>query len=676
MAEHLTKIQKMIRFFPTFILILLCCSTATVQAQNQPNYWTKKSVITESDKRYSHAEKYLTRKLDVESLRRTLQGADYRDQNNRTSPITINIPHPNGEVHNYQVFKNHTMHPDLQEKYPEIRSYDGISPDRPGELVKFEVTPLGFHAVIFTNTESVVYIHTDPSSSAQDHYLIYYDSDLNETVQQFKCGTITEINEIEGINMTESRSFGDCELRTYSLALAATGEYTAYYGGTKALALAAQVTVMNTVNGIFERTLTIILELVPNNDDIIYLNAASDPYSNGAPSTMLGENKTTCDGVIGSANYDIGHVFGTTNSGGLGGLGVVCGSVKAWGVVTSNNPSGSWFWKATAHEMGHQFGANHTQNNACNRNDATAMEPGSGSTLMGYPGVCSPNVKSSSDPHFHGISVQEMSTRIGFHSCPVTTVLANSAPVITSMPPNVTIPASTPFALTATVTDVDGDALTYLWDQMDNEIISHPPASTATEGPVFQDFPPASSPTRYIPKISRLIAGGPFTWERLPSVSRTLNFRVIVYDNAVGGGCNDDADMILTVDDGAGPFLVTYPSLPSISWIGLSSETVTWDVANTDNAPVSCANVDILISTDWGGTWNVVASSVPNDGSHLITVPNTPASDAFLMVQCDNGTFFDISDDPFEITAASDDYVISMQHSSIRMKVGKNLIIF
>jgi hypothetical protein len=341
-------------------------------------------------------------------------------------------------------------------------------------------------------------IYIDPIFKGNTTYYIVYNKNDFQANKIKECLFESEIQGTGKPSVDETtKSYLTCELRTYRLALASTVEYTNFHGGTKALSQAAQVTTMNRVNGVFERDLTLTMTIIPNNDLIVYAGATtSDPYTNGDPGLMINENQTTCDNVIGSANYDIGHVFGT-NSGGLAGLGVICvGGQKARGVTGSGAPIGDPFdIDYVAHEMGHQYGANHTQNNNCNRNNATAMEPGSASTIMGYAGICTPNVQNNSDDHFHGISLQEMGNRISNTTCAVKTPVANSAPQIISTNGNVTIPAGTPFALTADVIDADGDVLSYCWEQMNNEISTQPPVSTSTGGPNFRSNSPILSPS-------------------------------------------------------------------------------------------------------------------------------------------------------------------------------------
>ncbi|PWL27750.1 MAG: hypothetical protein DCO96_10625 [Fluviicola sp. XM-24bin1] len=629
--------------------------------------WTnmKETNIPISGTRYITPTEYRTVKLDETYLSSILDAAPLRfSPTAQSTMVTLDLPLPDGTMETFRIENAPVMEASLQAMYPNIRTFTGVSISDPGKTARIDHTPQGFHGMIMIAGASTVYI--DPYSFGggdTEHYIVYERTHFRSSAVKSADCAVTTTTTTQPVDPT-AMSFGSCELRTYRLALAATGEYTAFHGGTVAAAAAAQVTTMNRVNGVYERDAAITMVIVAGNNNLIFTNSATDPYTNNDGFTMLGENQTEVDATIGNANYDIGHVF-STGGGGIAGLGVVCSTGnKARGVTGSSAPVGDPFdIDYVCHEMGHQFAANHTQNNNCNRNNATAMEPGSASTIMGYAGICAPNVQSNSDDHFHGVSLEEIGsfiTGVG-HTCPVVTPLSNTAPTITGTnAAGIYVPSGTPFSLTATATDPDGDILTYNWEQMDNQVATMPPVSTATGGPAFRSFSSSTDPTRYFPNLTALAAGGPFTWEVLPTVTRTMNFRCVVRDNAAGGGCNDHTDVTINIDGGSGPFVVTYPSATGIVWNGLTTETVTWDVAGTTNAPVNCANVDILLSTDGGLTYpTVLATNTQNDGSQAITVPNTPTTTARVMVRSASGTFFDISDNNFEITGATFDYTLT-----------------
>jgi subtilisin-like proprotein convertase family protein len=676
--------KKTLCLLGAVMLSMSFVSSSLAQTKTEKGPWRRvdEASIPLVGTRYIHPTHSLTFQLDIAKMQSTLALVK-RIDDPAYLPVFIELPKPDGSVGYYQVQLNETMSPGLMDQFPTIRTYDGIATDNSGEVVKLDLTPQGFHAMTLIPGKPTLFI--DPFSHGGgdlEHYIVYSRADF-KTDKTFECevenDALTAIKSVDN----EVKSYGNCTKRTYRLALAATGEYTTFHGGTVALAQAAQVTTVNRVNGVYMRDLAVTLIIIPNNNLLIYTNSATDPYTNGTPGTMITQNQTNVTTVIGSANYDVGHVFGT-NSGGLAGLGVVCSSSnKARGVTGSAAPIGDPFdIDYVAHEMGHEFSGNHSFRGSAgscsgNANNGTAMEPGSGSSIMAYAGICSPqDVQSNSDDYFHGVNMQEMHTFIttgGGNGCAVSTAIPNqSSPTMTGTVGSVTIPANTPFALTATATDPDGDVLTYCWEQMDNGNSTQPPVATSTIGPNFRSFDPTTSGTRYFPKISTILANGPYTWEVLPTAARTMNFRCMVRDNEAGGGCNDVANLTVTTAVTTGTYAVTYPTATGISWAGNSTQTVTWTVAGTAAAPFSCANVDVLISLDGGATFSVIANDVPNDGSQDVTVPNTATTTAIIMVQCANGTFFDISNNVFAITAATNDYTLTLTNNSISACQGTN----
>ena len=570
------------------------------------------------------------------------------------SNAIIEFPTNNGEIQKFRVYEASVLDALLQAQYPTIRSYTAQGIDDPSAIARFSYSDSGLNVMISSANYGTIYI--DPYTKDLNQYISYATNSLPEDSRSFEClvqDTLQDEVVLSPLNADDGK------LRTYRLALACTGEYAQYHlnnqgipsSATDEVKKAAVLTAMNTamtrINGVFEKEVALTMVIIANNTEIIFLNAGSDPYTNNNGGVMLGQNQSTINSIIGVANYDIGHVF-STGGGGIASLGSVCGSSKAQGVTGLPQPIGDDFYiNFVAHEMGHQFRANHTQNNSCNRNNATSMEPGSASTIMGYAGICSPNVQSDSDAYFHAISIQEMwgfISILGGSSCPVETDTGN-APPTADAGPNYTIPRTTPFILKGIATDPDTeDVLSHNWEQMDQQIGTMPPQNTSAFGPMFRSENSLISPNRYMPKLSTVLNGQTqTTWEVVPSVSRTMKFRYTVRDNVAGGSSSASDNTVITVDGDSGPFVVTSQNA-STTWSPQSNETITWDVAGTDVAPVDSPNVDILFSTNGGQTYDVViAEDIPNNGSAEISAPNLNTTSGRFMIISSNNIFYDIN---------------------------------
>ncbi len=621
-------------------------------------------------------DRYRTLALDVVTMRTRLASAPLETfGQGRTIGMEIALPLPDGGFGRFSLHTSPIMEPALAAKFPDIQTFVGQGLDDPTATVRLDITPDGLHAAIFS-AETTIYI--DPfSSSADTHYISYKTSDMRAPQPFIEHGVIGLPAPEEASRLADPVSVGPT-LRQYRLAVAAVGEYTAFHGGTVADGMSAIVTAINRVTGIYEREVAIRFILVGNNDAIIYTNGATDPYTNGNAGALLSENQTNLDAVIGSANYDIGHVF-NTGGGGLAGLGVVCnGARKAQGETGRGAPIGDPFYvDYVAHEIGHQFGGSHTFNgngSACNgnRSASSAYEPGSGSTIQAYAGICgSQNLQSNSDDYFHTRSFDQMVTysRNGIgSSCGVDIATGNRTPIPDAGTGGFTIPASTPFELTGSATDPDGDTLTYNWEQYD--LGTSAGASSATQGPFFRSWYAENDAVRNFPRLSDLLQNTTNYGENLPSISTTLNFRMTVRDNRASGGGVAYDTLTFDVSNGAGPFVVTAPN-GGESWPAGDARNVTWSVAGSDQPPVSCAYVDILLSTDGGETFpTLLALQVPNDGSHPIFVPDTQSSTARVRVACSDNIFFDVSNQDFTIAPPEDGFLVDFELTSAETCLG------
>jgi hypothetical protein len=577
--------------------------------------------------------------------------------------LPVYFPMPDGTFRKFEISRTPIVPVELQSRYPRIHTFSGTDPLRPGVSIHLDLTYQGFHAMVL-DPEGDVFI--DPwHRTVPDYVQVYYRRHAIPDGAAVSCGFVAgesrpiEVKSDSKQSPSVLRSNG-ITLRTYRTAIACTGEYASFHGGTKPTALSAIVTSLNRVTGVYEKEFSVRMTLVPNNDTIIFLDPATDPYTNNSGGTMLTQNQQTIALYIGNGFYEIGHVF-STGGGGIAGLGVVCSpSQKARGVTGSASPVNDPFdIDYVAHEMGHQFGANHTFNGntgGCsgNINVQTAYEPGSGTTIMAYAGLCTgQNTQNFSDPYFHTASFDEVLDYITTSTggiCPVSTPTGNNPPIILSTGGDHVIPCNTPFVLSGNAADPDGDSVYYCWEQYDLGP-SGSPAFPVGNAPLFRSFNPTLNQQRYFPKLSALVNNSNSIGERLPAYTRSLHFRLTARDNRAGGGGVTYEDVSVTIDavyTGV-PFQVTVPNT-AVSWTGNTQELITWNVAGTDTAPINTSQVEVFLSIDGGFTYPyLVAAGLPNTGSALINVPGVNTSTARIMVRGGGNVFFDISDVNFSI---------------------------
>jgi hypothetical protein len=649
---------------------------------------------------YIQPSRFTATTLNSDSLASVLASAPL-EFNADASPLVLTLPTPDNQFHRFAVVESPIMEPALAAEFPDIKTFAGQGIDDPAATLRFDITPAGFHAQVLSPNGAyyidpfwhlddsiyVSYFKTDLVRSSDPLFVEHFEIDAEheketalisagieaEAEAELPSNDLSALKEkIASEQLVFSTNKGGdgpqlmragTQLRTYRAAVAATGEYTAFHGGTVALGQAAIVTAMNRVTGIYELELSVRMVLVANNSSLVYTNAATDPYTNGNPSSLISQNQSNIDAVIGNSNYDIGHVF-STGGGGLAGLGVVgVTGQKARGETGTGAPIGDPFYvDYVAHEMGHQFGGNHTFNGtqgSCsgNRNASTAYEPGSGSSIQAYAGICgADDLQSNSDPYFHSVSfdeiVQYTTTGSGNSAAAITNTLNNVPRVNAGV--DFVIPSRTPFILSAAGVDSDSsDALTYSWEQRDLGAAQTVSAADNGSSPLFRAFSPTLSTDRIFPRLTSLVNNTTVVGEKLPTLSRTMKFRATVRDNRSGGGGVNTDDMVVTVVDTGSAFAVTDPNAAT-TWTVGTPQTINWNVANTNAAPINTANVNIHLSIDGGLTYPILlASDTPNDGSHSITVPNVTTTAGRIRVASSNSIFFDISNANFTITGGT-----------------------
>lgn len=652
------KAKRMVKRQTLILLLLLSCTYFSV-AQMSPARDLWRNLNTPTNQRQATLSKIpLEYRLDEVLLKKMISEVS---RSNKTSILPF--PSPNGGYQRFKVFPTNTLHPALRDKYSSIQTFEGVGIDEPAASIRFEWSNKGLKAMIWNPNHSTLVINK--KSHTSDIYLMSIKKLTSRTPSNsFQCHA-DEIKQLgKNRNQSGTGRNNDGQLRTYRLALAATGEYTAFHGGTKEAALAAIATTINRVNGVLKRDLAIELQLIPNNDLIVF-TTTNDGYSNDNGSEMLEENQTILDNIIGNDNYDIGHVF-STGGGGVAFINSVCVPfLKAGGVTGAQLPSGDAFdVDFVTHEIGHQLGASHTHNNDCNRSVGNAVEPGSGSTIMAYAGICFPNIQNNSDDYFHGLSIQQIKGFTNAADCAILSPIANTPPQIEEQPDYI-IPHSTPFELIGIANDFENNTLSYCWEQMDNELAAMPPQSTATGGPLFRSFPPTENPIRQFPQRGTLNNHSNTTWEVLPAVSRILNFQLTVRDNFIGGGNTATEEVQLIVEGNAGPFRVGFPNGGEDIPAG-SIQTISWEVASTNIAPINCTNVDVFLSLDGGATYPILlAENIINDGTESIFISNNLiTNNARLKIKGRNNVFFDVSDDNFQINPAEPGFSLNVLPSS------------
>ncbi|WP_429154234.1 reprolysin-like metallopeptidase [Aeromonas media] len=558
----------------------------------------------------------------------------------------LTLPLPDGKEVTFSLQPYDLLPADLAAKYPGIRTFKGHDEANPVETGRVDLGPQGFHAM-FSHQGRMVFV--DPLRNGEG-YAVYYQQDAHSRLEEeadrvigSKAGTLARQVLVDGN-----------ERKRYVIAISAAGEYTQYHGGTVEAGLGAITTLLNRINEVYQRDVAAEFQLASGNDTIIFTDAATDPFFNGDDPSGSGLSDVDVNMQVqavaqtqGLGAFDIGHVV-NTGGGGLAGLGVLCTADKSAGMTGSSNPVGdAFFIDYVAHEIGHQFGADHTFNGttgSCgggNREASQAWEPGSGSSIMAYAGICGEeDLQANSLPYFHSKSIEQMRAHMAtVSSCGTTQSLTNNAPQVAAGNDHV-IPANTPFVLKGAGTDLDNDALSYTWEQIDLGTESFSVASMVDDGsrPLFRFVAPTSVPERTLPSLPSLLTNTLAKGEAWPATNRDLNFRLTARDGK--GGVSSD-DMKIQVVNTGKAFALTSPLVTPLA--AGQTQTIDWDVAGTNAAPINCSKVDLYMTRDEGVNWTLLAGGQPNSGSASVAIPVGSDGTARLKVACSDNLFFAIS---------------------------------
>lgn len=573
------------------------------------------------------------------------------------SDVDIQLPLPNGEFVLFRLSPSQVMSKSLAEKFPNIKTFIGYELANPSNTGRFDLGPKGFYGV-FNQGNTRIFI--DPERT-ENLYKSYAKQSESERMHIKQASPIKRLNNSMlnrdlmqfAQTQVESNTLPNSHI-TYRIAFATTGEYAQYHGGTKETVMAALVTMVNRLNDVYERDLAMQFELVADNDKLIFLDPETDPFANTDEDIDILSEKI--NGLIGEDSYDIGHLVGT-GGGGLAGFEVVCTEYKAEGITGSEAPTNDAFHiDYVAHEIGHQLGADHTFNGqagACtgNRAENSAYEPGSGSTIMGYTGICDEqDLQANSDPYFHIHSLDQMNkfSRQGAgKTCGLHKERENTKPTVEAGE-SFTIPARTAFKLMGTAQDKEGDVLSYSWQQFNLGPASADKQQDSVDDgkrPLFRTFNPTSEPIRVVPQMQDLLKGELSYGEAFATTSRVLDFRLVVRDNK--GGVNDDTMQVNVIENEKG-FSVTLPDASSV-WRD-NKQLIEWHTAGTENAPVSCQKVDIFLSEDGGQNFKTeIAKRIDNNGQYTAELKTINTAQARLQIKCSDNIFFAINSGNFTI---------------------------
>ncbi|TDD96269.1 hypothetical protein E0F76_12295 [Flavobacterium cellulosilyticum] len=133
---------------------------------------------------------------------------------------------------------------------------------------------------------------------------------------------------------------------------------------------------------------------------------------------------------MGNSSYDVGHLLSCSGGvGNAGCIGCICvnpttsvprGKRSEWSATYRNTPEGrDYDIDVVSHEMGHQLGANHTFLYKVEGRRAN-IEPGTGSTIMGYAGVATHstlNIQEHVDNYYSVNTITQIQSVLANKTC-------------------------------------------------------------------------------------------------------------------------------------------------------------------------------------------------------------------------------------------------------------------
>ena len=577
----------------------------------------------------------------------------------------IYIPNEKGEYEYFEISKTKLLSKTLSLKYQDIKTFIGVSKKRKNVKARITVTNKGLsYWLRIPNKEDYFF---QPLKNKNG--LHYGYSDSNETNQNgLNCKTKDLKNKILNTNLLNSKKFNNQNnLKTYRIAIMGTGEYTSFWGDNDDSngdnsedAYRAVVNTINRVNEIYENELQIKLELI-SDASLMFLNPNIDPFK----LSLNDEAQSAMDSIVGNENYDLGHLFDYGQpDGDAGCVGCVCeNGVKgrAYSIHPFEDNDGGVFRNDyfdldyVAHEIGHQFGAYHTFAFQT-ENSGSNVEPGSGSTIMGYAGITGEDdVQAHGDPYFHYVSIKEINNYVSNLTCTVSSVSIINNPFNIDAGKDYNIPKGTAYELSPIVNEPIPDQINFNWEQLDSgQIGSSNFGPLNVVGPTARSILPSNKKSRYVPNIERVISGNltqtnpsrGSAWETVTDVGRVLNWGITLRDlRDPNQGLISQDNMKINVSSNSGPFLISSQNSANIIWEAGSKKIITWDVANTNKSPIETQTVTIYLSEDGGYNYPIkLIENTLNDGEEEIIVPSSISSkNCRIKIKADNSIYYAIN---------------------------------
>lgn len=635
--------------------------------------------------------------IDINEIRKSLSAEKKSDRTDSTLP-EITLPNHVGLPIRYTATESSVMSAEMEKAFPEFKTYALQGVDQKLAYGRIFVSPFGVEGVMIIGNYRVKIEAKDKTNP------LVHKAFLLELNNPFTCGTDEEAKIIKGQFSGLRNPNGGTE-RQYEMAIVCTGEFyqNASFGNNNLTqANAAVVNIINMINVYWNAEMSIRITIFQT--PVIYTNPATDPFDIAA-GNLTAQASTAIHTNFPAGGYDLGHGLHYIAGGGSGvaGVGVVCNNtVSGGGRVNSRGWSSGTSQSLIAinimtHEVGHMFNSPHTFNGSlanCNtgqHSTNTAYEIGSGTTIMSYAGLCDAhNIQSTQDLYFHSKSLELFYNFVVGTSCSTNTSTGNTPPTVdaTICAGPYTIPISTPFELTGSGSDVNNNVLTYVWEQINEDGVGVRPthgftgstAAASATAPLFRSFPPTTSGfTRSFPSRALVLANNyTSNFEPLPTVSRTLNFRLTVRDNLVPNGAYAYDDIAITVDGTKGPLSVTAPNTAVTINAG-SSSTITWAVNSTNSI---CNSVNILLSLDGGQTYPVtLATATDNDGTQSVTFPGGLSGSTTARIRIESACitcvrFYDVSNVNFTISSACNTVVSNQCNiTPVTAQEGNNALI-